>query len=248
VKAENSPDRHCDTRFYKKNGYLLPHQPLFPNEQFDRLKTIFEEILANKEAGLRADLLDTPHFTEERLLEFLLADNVLDVVERVLGPDFGLWSSHFICKEPYIGRATPWHEDSAYWSGRFDRFDGIVTIWLAIDSSTKENGCMKVVPGTHLKGDSRYEKVSSTEFTFPEQITGVSDSNAVYFELEPNHYSLHDSRIIHRANANDSEMRRCGYTMRYFSHTMRYLDTKQNREFKLWHCRGKNIHGIPVVN
>jgi hypothetical protein len=36
------------------------------------------------------------------------------------------------------------YEDSAYWEGRFNNFDGIVTMWLTIDEATKENGCMGV--------------------------------------------------------------------------------------------------------
>jgi ectoine hydroxylase-related dioxygenase (phytanoyl-CoA dioxygenase family) len=248
LQDESSLITQTDIAFYKTNGYLLPDEPLFPNDKFFRLQAIFEEILANKEEGLRADLLDTSHFYDERLFEFLLDEHVLDIVESILGTDFGLWSSHFICKEPKIGRTTAWHEDSAYWNGRFDNFDGIVTIWLAIDHSKKENGCMKVIPGTHLTDDSQYEDVDPTVNTFPWQIRDVNDSKAVYFELNPNHYSLHDSRIIHGADANQSEWRRCGYTMRYFSQTMKYQDNEQNRKFKIWHCRGNNIHNNPVAN
>jgi ectoine hydroxylase-related dioxygenase (phytanoyl-CoA dioxygenase family) len=239
---------HSEVDFYRTNGYLLPEEPLFTDEKFLRLKAIFEEILANKEGSLRADLLDTPHFYDERLLDFLLDDDVLDVVENIIGPDFGLWSSHFICKEPKIGRASPWHEDSAYWHGRFDHFEGIVTIWLAIDRSGKDNGCMKVIPGSHLSGDSSYEEVDEDQYTFPSRIPDVDESQAVYLELEPNHYSLHDSRIIHGADANRSSMRRCGYTMRYFSHTMKYQQNAKNKNFKIWHCRGSNMHNNPVVN
>ena len=97
--------------FYRSQGYWLNKKPLFSTEKFDRLCQIFEEILAQKGANLRADQLDVPHFKYPELFEFLLADEVLDIVESILGPNIGLWSSHFICKEPEIGLATPWHED-----------------------------------------------------------------------------------------------------------------------------------------
>ena len=57
---------------------------------------------------------------------------MLDTVEPLVGPDIALWTSHFISKDPYTGRATPWHEDCAYWNGRFDTYDRIVTVWLAL--------------------------------------------------------------------------------------------------------------------
>lgn len=231
---------------YRKDGYALYKKQLFSPEKFSELKQIFEEQLAEKGNKL-SDELDTPHFRDERLLDFLMNDVVLDLVETVIGPNIGLWSSHFICKDPYTGRATPWHEDSTYWEGRLDRFDKIVTVWLAIDRSWEENGCMRVIPGTHDNGFSDYEDVDGKINTFSTQIKGVDESKAVYFELEPGECSLHDSRIIHGAQPNTSSYRRCGYTMRYFSTEAKVLPEK-NAGFRIWLARGKDIAGNPFVN
>jgi ectoine hydroxylase-related dioxygenase (phytanoyl-CoA dioxygenase family) len=234
--------------FYRQQGYYLYRQPVFSPDRFLQLTAIFEELLANK-GDKRADQLDTPHFHEPRLLDFLLDDSILDLVEPLIGPDIGLWSSHFICKEPGIGRATPWHEDSAYWQGRFDHFGGIVTIWLAIDPSDRANGCMKVIPATHHNGFSQYVQVDGETNTFNREIPDIDESQAVYFELAPNQCSFHDSRLIHGADANKSPRRRCGYTMRYFSQHMKYnAGFGGNTGFKIWHARGRNPHHNPVVN
>ena len=234
--------------FYRENGYWLRKKPLFSAEQFARLSAIFEELLASQDPGRRADQLDVPHFTCPALFEFLLADEVLDLVESFIGPDIGLWSSHFICKEPQIGRATPWHEDSAYWNGRMDRMDQIITVWLAIDPSMRANGCMRVLPGTHVNGFSDYEEVDRAVNTFPRQIIPeqLDESRAVYFELEPNECSLHDARIVHGATANTSAQRRCGYTMRYFALTSTVVP-ERNSTHKVWHCRGKNVGGSALA-
>jgi hypothetical protein len=235
-----------DVEFYKKNGYLIHKHPVFPVEKQARLKTIFEEHLAQKGDKL-SDELDTPHFRDPRLLEFLLSPEPLDLVESLIGPNIGLWSSHFISKEPFKGRATPWHEDSYYWKGRVSRFDGIVTLWLAIDRSNKENGCMRVIPGSHNNGFSDYEAVDGTVNTFQQQIKDVDESKAVYFELEPGECSLHDSRMIHGATANTSPYRRCGYTMRYFSAETKVFPEK-NSDFKVWLARGKDLAGNVYAN
>lgn len=232
---------------YKENGYYLYRQPLLPDEKFGRLKDIFEQLLEQR----GADDLDVPHFYEPRLLEFLLDDAVLDIAESIVGPDFGLWSSHFISKPPRTGKKTPWHEDSAYWEGRFDRYEDIVTVWLAIDPSARDNGCMRVIPGSHLQGGfSRYVDLDApTDRIFTREIAGVDESAAVYFELAPNQCSMHDSRIIHGARANASETRRTGYTMRYFSqHQKLNKDHPHNKAHRVWHCRGRNVHSNPVVN
>jgi ectoine hydroxylase-related dioxygenase (phytanoyl-CoA dioxygenase family) len=234
---------------YSDQGYLLYKEKLFSKEKLDKLTNIFEEHLAQKGEKL-SDELDTPHFWDERLLDFLLADEVLDVVQGLIGPNIGLWSSHFISKAPKVGRRTPWHEDSAYWNGRFDDMSKLVTVWLAIDDSTLENGCMGVVPGSHSNGFSEYETVDGKTNVFESEIKkgSVDESKVVWFELNRGECSLHDSRIIHGANANTSDKRRCGYTMRYFSLGMKLnLDHPNNKTHKIWHARGENIANNPLI-
>jgi ectoine hydroxylase-related dioxygenase (phytanoyl-CoA dioxygenase family) len=235
-----------EVSFFRENGYYLYKKPLFSPEKMAKLEAIFEEHLAEKGDKL-SDELDTPHFRDPRLLEFLLADEVLDLVESIIGPDIILWSSHFICKDPYTGRRTPWHEDSAYWKGRFDKYENIVTVWLAIDRSFKENGCMRVIPGTHHNGFSEYESVDKSANTFHATIKDVDESKAVYFELEKGECSLHDSRIIHGAEANTSPYRRCGYTMRFLPADTKVIPEK-NENWQIYLARGQDRAGNKYVN
>jgi hypothetical protein len=223
---------------YERDGYTLFKQPVFAGDKFARLKAIFEENLER----YGEDNLDTMHFRDPRLLEFLLSDEVLDLVEPLTGPDIGLWSSHFISKQPFKGKATPWHEDSSYWNGRISTMAGIVTVWLAMDTATRENGCMAVIPGTHDNGFSQYEAVEDmSKNIFPSQIKRdqIEFDRAVYFELEPNQCSLHEARIIHGAEANTSPLRRAGYTMRYFPLTTRVFP-EANPGHPLWLARGRD--------
>ena len=237
-----------DVKSFRTNGYLLPKQQLFPAEKLDRLNGIFEEHLAEKGSKL-SDELDTPHFRDPRLLEFLLSDEVLDLVEPLVGPDIALWTSHFISKEPFTGRATPWHEDSAFWNGRLSEYDRIVTVWLALGPSNRENGCMRVIPGTHENGGfSEYQPTDMTTQTFHAEITHVDEDKAVYFELQPGEFSLHDGRIVHGATANTSPIRRTGYTMRYFPASVKVLPVEKNDGWKIWLARGEDFAGNTYEN
>ena len=74
---------------YNTNGYLLPSEPVFSSNDFDRLKAIFEEDLVQ----FGAANLDVIHFRDARLLEFLLSDAVLDLIEPLIGPNL-----YFIAK------------------------------------------------------------------------------------------------------------------------------------------------------
>lgn len=238
---------------YHAGGYLLPGRQALPHDGFTRLKDIFEEHLADAQArGERGDSgeLDMPHARDPRLLEFLLADEILDVIEALLGPDLGLFASAFLSKEPFTGRATPWHEDSYFWQDRFDRMDRIVTVWLALDKVDRKNGCMRVIPGSHLASAGQYEFADPEEFSFDRVVAGgIDESKAVCFELEEGQFSLHDARIIHGAEPNHSSRRRAGYTIRYFSQELRFdRDHPRNDGHLLWHARGRNLHSNPVQN
>jgi hypothetical protein len=233
---------------YDNDGYTLYQHPVFAPEKFARLKQIFEENLAL----YGEDGLDIIHTKDDRLLEFLLSKEVLDLIEPVIGPNIGLWSSHFISKPAGVGKATPWHEDSAYWNGLISTMDGICTVWLAIDVVDKGNGAMKVIPGTHksVGGFSAYEAVDDAENIFGTQIKPelIKEEDAVYFELQPNECSLHEARIIHGAEANTSERRRAGYTMRYFPTTSKIDTSSLRKEHKIWLARGRDIAGNTYAN
>jgi hypothetical protein len=232
-----------DVAFFRANGYYLERDQIFSPARLDALESIFDEHLAQKGDKL-SDELDTPHFRDPRLLDFLLGDEVLDLVEPLIGPDIALWSSHFISKDPLVGRATPWHEDSAYWNGRFSSYDRIVTVWLALGPSNRQNGCMRVIPGSHEAGGfSDYVPTDMTVQTFHAEIPGVDESKAVDFELERGQCSLHDGRIVHGAKPNTSTVRRTGYTMRYFPASVKLMPVEQNAGWKIWLARGKDSAG-----
>jgi ectoine hydroxylase-related dioxygenase (phytanoyl-CoA dioxygenase family) len=231
---------------YREHGYVIYDQPVFDPATFDRLLRLFEENL--EQYGY--DGLDVIHFRDARLLDIVLSDAVLDLVEPVVGPNIGLWSTHFIAKPPRVGKATPWHEDSAYWNGRVSTMEGICTVWLALDRATKENGCMAVIPGTHANGFSRYEEVEDVDQNiFSTQIAPgqFDEDQAVYLELEPNHASLHEARIIHGARANTSDARRAGYTIRFFP-TSSKVFPERNPGHKIWLARGKDLAGNRYEN
>ena len=84
-----------DVEFFRANGYLLPGRQMFSEEKLTALEAIFNDHLSDKGDKL-SDELDTPHYRDERLLDFLLSDEVLDTIEPLVGPDIALWSSHFI--------------------------------------------------------------------------------------------------------------------------------------------------------
>ena len=229
--------------FYRREGYLLYDQPVFPPAKFAKLQLHFEAKLAALPTGERPENMDVPHFTDPALFEWLFAAEVLDLVEPLIGPDIALFSSHFICKPKGNGKRVPWHEDSSYWRAMLSPME-VVTVWLAIDPSTTENGCMQVIPRT-LAGNSATEPVDLATNVFNTQIkrNQFDATKAVPCILNPNHASLHDGRLIHGSEPNLSSKRRCGYTLRYISTRVRFNHEKVGAWHQIYLGRGRDHAG-----
>jgi len=231
---------------FHSEGYLIYPDAIFPDTKFNRLKQHFERKLAALPPDVRPESMDVPHFSDTDLFEWLFAPEILDLVEPITGPDIALFSSHFICKPTGDGRRVPWHEDSAYWKGMVHPTE-IVTVWLAIDPSLKLNGCMYVIPRTHVEaqqGFSDYDAVDTAQNVFPTEITKSQRdaSKALPCELQPNHASLHDARLMHGSEPNTSNLRRCGYTMRFMSSSVKLSD--EYKEFhQIYLARGRDLAG-----
>lgn len=232
---------------FKKEGYTLFHEPVFAPAKFQALRDHFEALLARHVGeGGRPEAMDKPHFIDTKLFDWVLSDEILDLVEPVLGPDILLFSTHFICKPKGDGKRVPWHEDSGYWRGMMDPME-VVTVWLAIDESTEENGCMFVVPRSHAEGKrgfSDYELVDTTTSVFGTEIVKPQQhaDKAVPCVLGPNECSLHDARLIHGSAANTSAKRRCGFTMRFVPGHVRLAEESENR-IRFYPARGRDLAG-----
>jgi len=238
--------------FFAQEGYLRLRDRIFSTEKFNSLKNIFEETLDQLVPGEKPEKhMDKPHLKDKRLFEFLFADEILDIIETFIGPNIGLFSSHFICKMgSKDGPRVPWHEDSAYWGDFFMDYNSVITFWLALDPSTRENGCLKIIPGSHLLPDSIYDPVDtdSNFFGGVVQPGQFNESSAVALELEPNFASLHAGKIIHGSEPNTSGQRRTGLAIRYFSAESKLNQGKKYAENEVYLARGKNLAGNIYTN
>lgn len=233
-----------DVQFFNAQGYLIYHHQLLPPDKFSRLQRFFDQMLADLPDGVRPESMDTPHFCFPELFEWLLAEEVLDFVEKFIGPDIILWSSHFLCKPPGRGLVVPWHEDSAYWGEALSEHK-VITVWLGIDDSAPENGCMRVIPGSHSNGFSNYEDVDPSQNVFATRINPreMDESAAVDLAIMAGECHVHHAKMIHGSNANTSEKRRCGYTMRFMPSDVKHNAGEWGGQHAIYLARGKDHAG-----
>ena len=238
---------------YNREGFLVYNKPVLPADEFQALKNHFEDLLCQWPDDARPESMDVPHYTDTELFRWALSEPILDLVEPILGPDMLLFSTHFICKPRGDGRRVPWHEDSAYWREMLDPME-VVTVWLALDLSIEENGCMKVIPGTHLtgkKGFSDYEDADVNKNVLNQEIIKLrgqdSAENEVLCQMQPNECSLHDSRLIHGSKPNTSALRRCGWTLRFTRGDVQLNPDVADMQ-NIYLARGRNLTGQPLAD
>ncbi len=200
--------------------------------------------------------MDIMHHRGKAAFDFLRNERLMDLVDAFVGPEIICSPiQHLRAKLPSgiadrnVGdtHIAPWHQDAGVtWEEADPHF--ILTVWVPLVDATPENGCMRVIPGTHDNGFSEYRPVDMTDQTFHAEIIEVEEDRAVYFEFERGQCSLHDGRIVHGAEANTSPVRRTGYTMRYFPASVKVLPVEQNAGWKIWLARGEDRAGNSYVN
>ena len=154
---------------------------------------------------------------------------ILDLVEQVIGPDIALWNSSFFAKPAKTGTKTPWHQDGEYWP---IRPLATCTVWIAIDASTQENGCLRVIPGSHQTqrlAPHQQNDGPGLALNLELDASEFDESKARDIILEPGQLSLHDVYLYHGSEANVSDKPRRGMTLRYMPTTSVYCHDEPTR-------------------
>jgi non-haem Fe2+, alpha-ketoglutarate-dependent halogenase len=198
---------------YQRDGYLSPIR-VFAAEEALAYRAQLEAIEASGRLPAGA-LRSKCHLLLTWVDEIVRQPKVLDAVEAIIGPNILVWGTSFFIKEPRNKSFVSWHQDLTYWG--LEPAD-IVTAWIALSPSTRENGAMRVVPGSHT-----LEVLPHTDTFAADNLLSrgqeirveVDEAKAVALELEPGQMSLHHVKLIHGSDPNPSSERRIGLAVRY---------------------------------
>ena len=217
---------------YNEGGFLTAQWRL-PENLLERIRsTVARLIEANPH--VRPEQLAVPHVPggaganirsgqalRNELLGYAHEPAILDRLEQLIGPDIMLWSSQVFHKPPGDGMAIPWHQDGEYWPLRPH---ANCTVWIALDPSTRENGCMRVIPGSHKNGLLPHYRADNKDLALDAAIdlSSLDESSAVDVELQPGEVSFHDVFLVHGSEANRSSKPRSAFALRYMPATSLY--------------------------
>jgi non-heme Fe2+,alpha-ketoglutarate-dependent halogenase len=201
------------TNSYARDGILFPLD-VMPPEEAGRLLQKFQDAETAQGGRLAGRSNQKPHLLHTWLDQLVRHPAILDAVEDVLGPDLFCWGSQFFTKNAHDEAYVSWHQDGTYWG--LSEPD-VVTAWVALTPSTRENGCMRVIPGTHKSPVPHADTFADRNLLSRGQeiAVDVDLDKAVDVVLRPGQMSLHHVLIFHGSEQNTSDMRRIGFAIRY---------------------------------
>jgi ectoine hydroxylase-related dioxygenase (phytanoyl-CoA dioxygenase family) len=199
---------------FNRNGYLAGIR-IFDSEEIAEIRRYFDDLLAKTlAAGGDSYSIATAHLRHGRVYDMLTDSRLVSIIKDLLGQNVVGWGSHFFCKMPGDGKRVSWHQDSSYWPLTPSM---AVTAWLAIDDASVENACMRYIPASHHLGHLTYTLSENDESNVLNQtVTGAERLGEPFnVELKAGEISIHSDLLLHGSEANESNKRRCGLTLRY---------------------------------
>ncbi|MBB5791252.1 phytanoyl-CoA dioxygenase family protein [Jiangella mangrovi] len=220
----HTQERLTPREHYDRNGYAIFRDVLDP----DLMAEVDEHVawLQRRHPDVRPEQLGHKYVKDDPFWIRLVSDDrLLDIAEQFVGPDIALFASHYISKPPYSGQPVLWHQDGSLWP--LDPVE-VTTLWLSVDHSTTENGCLRVVPGSHLRSFEPVRVSDEVENVLGVDIeVDVDESEVLDVVLAPGDVEVHHPNIVHGSNANTSPRRRCGLTIRYIPTSTRITHPEQ---------------------
>jgi phytanoyl-CoA hydroxylase len=206
---------------YRRDGFVLI-EGFLDGDELERWRTVTADAVAERQA-VAAPVGDAYYQrtfaqlqrladTHAEMAKLILDERLGEIVGTLAGVDgLRVWHDQALIKPAY-GNPTAWHLDNPFWS--FSSRDAI-SIWIALDDATVQNGCLWYLPGTH--SSARFELVE-----LGQSFGDLFDDYPEWLELEPvaapcsaGGAVFHNGLTAHAAGANVTPRPRRAMTCAY---------------------------------
>jgi phytanoyl-CoA hydroxylase len=237
----------ADRAFYREQGYLAM-EGLFTAEEVESYKAALADVIhgrvgkdkklyiqeepyyqeggADERAAANRELRVRKVFyfvqLEPRLASASHHPRLVNLLDQLIEPEHRMIQDMALLKPPFHGSEKPWHQDTAYFD--WTPLGGIVGVWIALDEATVENGCMQVIPGTHLLGPTPHYHLRDCQIGDER----VKVESAVVVPLKPGGALFFSGLIHHGTPPNVSGDRRRALQFHYAAANCRSMTFQEH--------------------
>jgi phytanoyl-CoA hydroxylase len=253
VHIDHSPGALLDLEAigrYRRDGYLVVRQvldpahveeclaalaalaadtELLPGQRDGRGAFIALEPGVDPAAAARADLIRKfGDFTDTSpaLLRAAMGARLHAILDALMGQGRVLLQEMALVKPPKVSGDKPWHQDAAYFRGNDPNL--MFGVWIALDPATQQNGCMEVIPGSHLRGPAPHVPAEDINLcTVRPDLLRLDERMAL--PMDPGDVLIFHSLIHHFTAANRSDQRRRALQFHYHQIGMEWTSLEAHR-------------------
>ena len=218
------------SEFYRQ-GFLVLGAPLIPPSELQWCQDVLMRLIREGEGrdeGRNFDLIARdggmdgstspqllkPSLYAKELRRFSYRKTGLAVARQLLGQSAALAGDVAVFKPSYKGGPTPWHQDEAFREANFEYQE--ISIWIALTDTTRENGPMAYIPGSHQLGILPHRlQGGSKEANSIECYEGFDPKSAVVCPVPAGAMIIHHCRTVHGALENKTNSERLAYVLTY---------------------------------
>ena len=212
---------------FKQEGYLI-FESLIPPEKVEYYVSIFDQLVQHgksltehqshyaleidEDRNLIPGILHKVQgvcVEEPRILQLAKEQAILERIQCLLGPDIDIFGTKFFPKLPKVGHSVYWHQDNFYFGTTSDQ---IISCGIYLQDTDKENGCLRIIPSSHLQGEIfNHHRAPTTHGSWAE----IDEGEAIDVEMPAGTVAVFSANLVHGAYDNYSERSRYSTAWHY---------------------------------
>ncbi|NNG03438.1 MAG: phytanoyl-CoA dioxygenase family protein [Inquilinus sp.] len=203
----------ADVAAFERDGYVFK-RGLFDAGEVALMQRAIAEDAAIREnlvalldaAGGSTELALWNHPGDDVFGAVARSERVVSAMQRLLGGEIYHYHSKLTMKAPKTGGAWNWHQDYGYWYQNGCLFPDLASAMIAIDPSTRENGCLQVVKGSHRLGRIEHLRVGGQTSADPERMDPIlARLELLHCEMAPGDALFFHCNTLHASSPNTSD-------------------------------------------
>ena len=203
---------------FLKNGYVIVRKFITKNELIKlneplvKDKSIIDHQIDQKDSkGLSSNVTVWSGNSNDLYSNYFKYDKLVQIIKNLLEDEVYLYHAKLTLKKPLIGGSWDWHQDFGYWFKNGCLFPDMASVYVALNDATVENGCIKILEGSHRLGRLDHEIVNDQTSINSELLELLKKKfKIINCTLHEGDILIFHSNILHCSEQNKSNVSRNG--------------------------------------